>query len=56
MGVMSSDWVLRGDLEGYYGISATYTGTLDTRRPGRLDLPHHDRTGIDSRSGGSACT
>jgi flagellar hook assembly protein FlgD len=26
---VSSSWVLRGDLEGYYGISGTYAGTLD---------------------------
>jgi hypothetical protein len=34
-GSVASDWVLRGDLEGYYGVSATYTGTLD---PGAFPL------------------
>jgi hypothetical protein len=28
-GSVSSDWVLRGDAEGFYGVSATYNGTLD---------------------------
>jgi hypothetical protein len=28
-GSVSSDWVLRGDAEGFYGVNATYTGTLD---------------------------
>ncbi len=37
-GSASVDWVLRGDDEGYYTVSSTYTGTLD---PGGfpLDLP-----------------
>ena len=28
-GSVSSDWVLRGDAEGFYAVSATYNGTLD---------------------------
>ena len=31
----SANWVLRGDAEGFYGVSATYNGTLD---PGQFPI------------------
>ncbi len=49
----TEDWVLRGDEEGYYGITANYTGTLD---PGQfpLSLPIATAPGSIHVWGGSA--
>ena len=38
-GSVSSDWVLRGDAEGYYGVSATYSGTLDPASLATISFP-----------------
>ena len=52
-GSVSTDWVLRGDDEGFYGVSATYTRDA---RSGRfaLDIPDLDGAGAIHVWGGSA--
>ena len=53
-GSVSSDWVLRGDAEGYYGVSATYSGTLDPGSLATLSFPIATAPGAIHVWGGSA--
>ena len=53
-GSVSADWVLRGDTEGFYGVSGTYSGTLDPGDLAQLSFPIATPSGAIHVWGGSA--
>jgi hypothetical protein len=53
-GSQSVDWVLRGDAEGFYGVSATYQGILDPVLQTPLNFPIATAPGAIHVWGGSA--
>ena len=55
-GSVSADWVLRGDTEGFYGVSGTYNGTLDPGDLAQLTFPIATVPGAIHVWGGRPCT